>query len=44
MLKLNKNEVVPTSCERCNGELILCPANFPWNEEFWICEDCGFTY
>lgn len=31
-------------CERCPSNCILCPANYPWNEEFWICEECGSTY
>ncbi len=32
------------NCERCNSECELCPANYPWNEEFWICSECGSTY
>ena len=31
-------------CERCGGNLILCAADWPWNPEFWICEDCESTY
>lgn len=23
-----------TECERCKSELILCPADWPWNEDF----------
>ncbi len=31
-------------CERCGGSLILCPADYPFNPEFWICEACDSTY
>jgi rRNA maturation endonuclease Nob1 len=45
MLKILKNdEQMPNFCERCNGALTLCPENFPWNEEFYICNECGSTY
>lgn len=32
------------NCERCNTELLLCPADFPWHEEYWICPECESTY
>ncbi len=31
-------------CERCENDCILCPENYPWNEDFWICSECGSTY
>ena len=31
-------------CEQCGHELELCPANEPWNPEFWICPECDSTY
>ncbi len=31
-------------CEKCHSELILCPAVWPWNPEFWICPQCDSTY
>ena len=31
-------------CERCKNECELCSANYPWNEEFWICGECGSTF
>ena len=31
-------------CERCKGELILCPADFPWHTQYWICVECESTY
>lgn len=31
-------------CEICNGNLVLCPPDFPFNPQFWICEDCESTY
>lgn len=31
-------------CERCNEVLELCPSDFPWNPEFWICPKCESTY
>lgn len=37
-------EILPSSCEKCEGKLELCPVYYPWNEEFWICSDCGSTY
>lgn len=33
-----------TKCPRCGGELHLCPANWPWNPDYWICVDCDSTY
>ncbi len=24
----------------CGQNLILIPADWPWNEDFWICPDC----
>lgn len=36
--------LIINKCERCDGELILCPANYPWNEQFWICVECESTY
>lgn len=31
-------------CDRCDGELILCPADYPWHDEDWICRDCESIY
>lgn len=31
-------------CERCHSNCELCPAYFPWNDQFWICSECGSTY
>ena len=31
-------------CERCSAECELCPADLPWNPEYWICPDCESTY
>lgn len=28
----------------CGGNLILCPATWPWQEEYWVCEDCGLRF
>lgn len=32
------------NCERCQTELILCPSDWPWNPDFWICPECDSTY
>lgn len=32
------------NCERCPSECELMPSHFPWNEEYWICPECGSTY
>jgi hypothetical protein len=37
-------EWIKHKCERCGHELMLCPADYPWNEEFWICSKCESTY
>ena len=29
---------------RCGEECILCPADWPWNPEYWICPKCDSTY
>jgi len=31
-------------CEYCGVELDLCPADWPWQEEFWICPKCESKY
>lgn len=31
-------------CEKCNSVLELCPADWPWNEDYWICPKCDSTY
>ena len=31
-------------CERCSVSCELCPADYPWNEEYWICPNCESTY
>lgn len=31
-------------CPKCNVDLILCPATWPWNPEFWICPECDGTF
>ena len=32
------------NCEKCGHELDLCPADFPWHEDYWICPECESTY
>lgn len=34
----------PPLCERCQHNLELCPADWPWNPSFWICPECDSTY
>lgn len=29
------------NCEKCGGELDLCPTDWPYNDDFWICLACG---
>lgn len=29
---------------KCGHALELCPSDWPWNEEFWICPKCDSTY
>lgn len=31
-------------CEKCGEELDLCPADWPWYEDYWICPGCESTY
>ncbi len=31
-------------CEKCSTELELCPADWPFNPDFWICPQCDSTY
>ena len=31
-------------CQQCGNECVLCPADWPWNPEFWICRECDSTY
>jgi len=31
-------------CERCGAVLELCPARFPWHDDFWICPQCDSTF
>lgn len=31
-------------CDKCEHELELCPADWPWHEEYWICPNCESTY
>lgn len=31
-------------CPKCNCECILCPADWSWEEDFWICPKCEGTY
>ena len=31
-------------CDNCGGVLELCPPDYPWNTEFWICVKCESTY
>jgi hypothetical protein len=31
-------------CDKCGGELMLCPEDWPWNPDFWICPNCDSTY
>ena len=31
-------------CERCEAVLVLCPPNFPFSPQYWICPDCDSTY
>ncbi len=28
---------------RCGGQLDLCPSDWPWNPDFWICNRCKET-
>jgi hypothetical protein len=32
------------NCQKCNAELELCPADWPWHEDYWICPKCDSTY
>lgn len=29
---------------KCGTECILCPADWPWQEEYWICPLCESIY
>lgn len=29
---------------QCGETLELCPADWPWNVEYWICPKCDSTY
>jgi len=29
---------------KCGQECELCPSNWPWNPDFWICGSCDSTY
>ena len=31
-------------CDLCKSNLQLCPADFPYNPDFWICPKCDSTY
>jgi len=31
-------------CPECKLYLILCPADLPWHEEYWICPKCDATF
>lgn len=31
-------------CEKCGGEIMLCLSDWPWHEDYWICEKCESTY
>jgi hypothetical protein len=31
-------------CDKCNSELELCPADWPWNPDYWICVKCDSTF
>ena len=31
-------------CTKCNHQLELCPADYPWNPQYWICPQCDSTY
>ena len=31
-------------CIKCKSALLLCPADHPWNPDFWICPECESTY
>ena len=31
-------------CIRCKAACELCPAVYPWNEQHWICAECGSTF
>lgn len=32
------------NCERCNQPCELCLADWPWNDDYWICPKCDSTY
>lgn len=40
--ELNNSDL--TKCTKCNYELELCPSDFPWNDDFWICSNCDSTF
>lgn len=31
-----------SECKKCKTVLILCAADFPHQEEYWICPKCGY--
>jgi hypothetical protein len=45
---LHKNDATEANsvsfCERCNETLELCLADYPFNEDYWICPKCESTY
>lgn len=30
-------------CDKCGHELELCPSDWPWYDDFWICPKCKST-
>jgi hypothetical protein len=33
-----------TKCPKCGGDLVICPPDEPWNDEYACCEDCNSTF
>lgn len=32
------------NCERCGSECEICPFDWPYNPNFWICSECDSTF